>query len=185
MRHPSKHHSIPFLHSLNEHRRAGRNGRGGGYGLGVDVQTVVVKHVVFPVESGIAIERVAHQVPAFPLVVLVVGQRNFAYVADVGRAAEGKGDIIRIGIKVALASFELEGVAGFVVLPFVAFVRRFETVEVVMRCGVGNEVVDCGRTNGALQWRGDELPAAVARAVAGDVLGDRRGHDVWPQGLAR
>ena len=63
-RYSTENHRLTVGFGLHEHCRAGRDGRGERYGLGVDACAVLVHHVVFPVEGGIAGKRVAHQVPA-------------------------------------------------------------------------------------------------------------------------
>ena len=52
-----------------------------------------------------------------------------------------------------------------------------------MRGGVADEAAHVAHFGIALQRRCDEVPAAVARAVADDFLGDRNRYDVWPQRL--
>ena len=83
----TENHRVAFSHGLHKHRRAGLYGRGGLYGLRVDARAVGVEHVVGSVQICLAGERVAHQVPALPVVSCVVHQRKFA-IAAVGRAEE-------------------------------------------------------------------------------------------------
>ncbi len=181
--HPGENRLVSNSHGLYKHRCAGWDGGGGWYGFGVDACAVGVHHIILPVEGSVAGEGVAHQVPALADVEGIIDQFDFA-VADVGPAVEGEGDRVRVGVEVALAGFEHEGTVSFEVLPFVAFVRRVEAVEVVMVCGVGNEVADDGGIDGVKHRRGDEVPVAIFRAVAGDILGDCDGFDIGSQYFA-
>ena len=140
----SENHPIANGHGFHKYGCEGWNRSGSRHCVGIDGFAVVVQHVVFPVEDCLADERVAHQVPAPPFVGGITDQYDFAIVV-VMRTGEDKGSAVVAGIQLAFSILYLIAVGkGFVILPFVVFVRRVKSIEVVR---ISDEAVLFGRHN--------------------------------------